>query len=97
MNGTEKQAAFYRGHLTDQRSLIPLAIILVEAVALWLFIYLVGVVADAAQDAVAGRVASARFILDRPVAGSVIRGGAAHRRFPALMGDKEKPTHRVAL
>ena len=45
MNGIEKQAAFYRGYLTDDRSLIPLTIVLAAGVALWLLVYLVGAVA----------------------------------------------------
>ena len=33
MNGIEKQAAFYRGYLTDERSLVPLTIVLATVVA----------------------------------------------------------------
>jgi hypothetical protein len=32
MNGIEKQAAFYRGYLTDERSLVPLTIRLTSLV-----------------------------------------------------------------
>ena len=46
MNGIEKQAAFYRGYLTDERSLVPLTIVLVSVVALWLLVYLVATVAE---------------------------------------------------
>jgi hypothetical protein len=47
MNGIEKQAAFYRGYLIDDRSLTPLTIALAAIVSLWLLVYLVGVVAGA--------------------------------------------------
>ncbi|HME85259.1 MAG TPA: hypothetical protein VKG91_12105 [Roseiarcus sp.] len=42
MNGIEKRAGFYRGYLTDDRSLIPLTIVLGITVALWLLVYLIG-------------------------------------------------------
>ncbi len=45
MTGIEKQAAFYRGYLTDERSLVPLTILLATVVALWLLVYLVAAVA----------------------------------------------------
>jgi hypothetical protein len=41
MNWIEKQAAFYRGYLTDERSLVPLTIVLATVVAVWLLVYLV--------------------------------------------------------
>ncbi len=44
MNGIEKHAAYYRGYLTDDRSLIPLTIVLATIVALWLLVYLVSAV-----------------------------------------------------
>jgi hypothetical protein len=44
MNGHEKRAAYYRGYLTDDRSFIPLTIVLGITVALWLFVYLIGAV-----------------------------------------------------
>jgi hypothetical protein len=44
MNGIEKQAAFYRDYPTDDRSLIPLTIVLATGVALWLLVYLVSAV-----------------------------------------------------
>ena len=44
MNGIETHAAFYRGYLPDDRSLIPLTIALASFVALWLLIYLVSAV-----------------------------------------------------
>jgi hypothetical protein len=42
MNGIEKRAGYYRGYLTDDRSLIPLTIVLGFTVALWLLVYLIG-------------------------------------------------------
>ncbi len=49
MSGIAKQAAFYRGYLTDERSLVPLTILLATVVALWLLVYLVAAVAEAHQ------------------------------------------------
>jgi hypothetical protein len=40
-------AEFYRGYLTEDRSLIPLTIVLATGVALWLLFYLVSVVGPA--------------------------------------------------
>jgi hypothetical protein len=42
MTGIEKQAAFYRAYLIDDRSLAPLATALAVIVGLWLLVYLVG-------------------------------------------------------
>jgi hypothetical protein len=44
MNGVEKRAAFYRGYLTDDRSFVPLTIVLGLTVAIWLLVYLIGAV-----------------------------------------------------
>jgi hypothetical protein len=41
MNGIEKQAAFYRGYLIDDRSLAPLTTALAAIVSLWLLVYLI--------------------------------------------------------
>ncbi len=84
MTGIEKQAAFYRGHLTDERSLVPLAIVLATVVALWLLVYLVPAVAEAHQDAGAGRAASVTFIRDRPAESSPIRRDSSARRCPQV-------------
>jgi hypothetical protein len=46
-----KQAAFYRGYLPDDRSLVPLTVLLSTTLALWLLVYLVAEVAEAHQDA----------------------------------------------
>ena len=47
MTGIEKQAAFYRAYLIDDRSLAPLATALAVIVGLWLLVYLVGAVGGA--------------------------------------------------
>jgi hypothetical protein len=86
MNGIAKQAAFYRGYLPDDRSLLPLTVLLSMAVALWLLVYLVGVVADA-QGAGAARVAAERFFLDRPTSVSLIHSVPARAPFRALVCD----------
>jgi hypothetical protein len=72
MNGIEKHAAFYRGYLPDDRSLVPLTVLLSATLALWLLVYLVAAVAEAQQNAGAARVASVTFIRDRPPANSPI-------------------------
>ena len=81
MNGIEKQAAFYRVYLPDDRSLVPLTVLLSTTLALWLLVYLVVCVAEAHQDAGA-RVASVTFIRDRPPANSPIPRDTAARTFP---------------
>jgi hypothetical protein len=46
----ERQAAFYRGYLIDDRSLEPLTVALATIVALWSFVYFadcIGVMANA--------------------------------------------------
>ena len=82
MNGIEKQAAFYRGYLTDERSLVPLTIVLATVVAVWLLVYLVAAVAEAHQDVGARQAASVTFIHDRPAANSPIRRDSSARAFP---------------
>ena len=54
MNGIGKQAAFYRGYLPDDRSLVPLTVLLSTTLALWLLVYLVAAVAEAHQDGALG-------------------------------------------
>ena len=44
MNGIEKQTAFYRGYLIDDRSLAPLTTALATIVGLWLLVYVVGAI-----------------------------------------------------
>jgi hypothetical protein len=57
MNEIGKQAAFYRGYLPDDRSLVPLTVLLSTTLALWLLVYLVAGVAETDQDAGARHVA----------------------------------------
>ena len=75
MNGIEKHAAFYRGYLPDDRSLVPLTVLLSATLALWLLVYLVAAVAEAHQNAGAARVASVTFIRDHGDARFAERSG----------------------
>ena len=60
MNGIEKQAAFYRGYLIDDRSLAPLTTALAAIVSLWLLVYLIsGICGPQARQEMAGRSAHA--------------------------------------
>jgi hypothetical protein len=77
-----KQAAFYRGCLPDDRSLVPLTVLLSTTLALWLLVYLVVAVVEAHQDAGVGRVASVTFIHNRPAAYSPIAPDTSARTFP---------------
>ena len=49
MHWVEKQARYYKGYLADERSLIPVTILLANAVAIWLLAYLVSSVGDPSQ------------------------------------------------
>jgi hypothetical protein len=49
MNGIEKQAAFYRGYLIDDRSLAPLTTALATIVSLWLLVYLMSAIGGRPQ------------------------------------------------
>jgi hypothetical protein len=49
MNGMGKQAAFYRAYLPEDRSLVPLTVLLSTTVALWLLVYLMGIAGDATE------------------------------------------------
>lgn len=42
MDRIGKHAGYYRGYLTDDRSALPLTIVLLTGIALWLLVYLVG-------------------------------------------------------
>ena len=44
MNGIERQAAFYRGYLIDDRSLAPLTNALMTIVSLWALVYFMSAV-----------------------------------------------------
>jgi len=49
MRWIDKQARYYQGYLADKRSLIPVTIILANAVAIWLLAYLISSVGTASQ------------------------------------------------
>jgi hypothetical protein len=58
MNGIEKQAAFYRAYLIDDRSLAPLTTALATIVGLWLLVYVVSAIAGAEANQQMIRVAT---------------------------------------
>jgi hypothetical protein len=90
MNGIAKQAAFYRGYLADERSLVPLTILLAAAVPLWLLVYLVGAVADTRQDTGPAYAASESYIGERQAAGLLVRRAALSPCFPVPLCDDRK-------
>ena len=49
MHWIEKQARHYNGYLADERSLIPVTILLANAVAIWLLVYLISSVGTPSQ------------------------------------------------
>ncbi len=55
MTGIEKQAAFYRAYLIDDRSLAPLATAWATIVGLWLLVYLVSAIGGAEANQADGR------------------------------------------
>jgi hypothetical protein len=71
MNGIQKQAAFYRGYLPDDRSLVPLTIALATSIALWLIVYVVGAVGGVPQNEGAAVAGSACLVRDPRVADSL--------------------------
>ena len=56
--GIEKHAAFYRGYLIDDRSLVPLTIAWATIVAIWLLVYLVSAIGPQATPQRRSRGAS---------------------------------------
>jgi hypothetical protein len=58
MNGIEKQAAFYRAYLIDDRSLAPLTTALATIVGLWLLVYVVSAIGGAEANQQMIRVAT---------------------------------------
>ena len=66
-NGIEKHAAFYRGYLIDDRSLVPLTIAWATIVAPWLLVYLVSAVSPPAKPQTAQLAAQASTLVFRPV------------------------------
>jgi hypothetical protein len=90
MNGIAKQAAFYRGYLADERSLVPLTILMAAAVPLWLLVYLVGAAVDTRQDTGSAYAASESYARDRQGEGLLARGAALSPRFPVPLCDGRK-------
>jgi hypothetical protein len=66
-NGIEKYAAFYRGYLIDDRSLIPLTIAWATIVALWLLVYVASAIGPEAKLQMAQLAAQASTVAFRPV------------------------------
>jgi hypothetical protein len=52
MRWIEKQVRYYQGHLADEGSLIPVTILLANAVAIWLLVYLISSVGNPSQPQV---------------------------------------------
>jgi hypothetical protein len=50
MRWIEKQARYYEGHLADERSFIPVTILLANAVAILLLAYLISSVGNPSQS-----------------------------------------------
>jgi hypothetical protein len=63
--GIEKQAAFYRAYLIDDRSVGPLTVAWATIVALWLLVYLVGVIGLGAKPETAELAAQASLLASR--------------------------------
>jgi hypothetical protein len=49
MSGIEKQAAFYRAYLVDDRSVAPLTVAWAAIVAAWFLAYLIGAIGPYAK------------------------------------------------
>jgi hypothetical protein len=63
--GIEKQAAFYRAYLIDDRSVAPLMVAWATIVALWLLVYLVGAIGLNAQPQTAEPAVQASTLASR--------------------------------
>jgi hypothetical protein len=66
MCGIESHAAFYRGYLTDDKSLAPLTVTLATIVALWSLVYLIGCFAPLAKQPTGEPVAQWSGLVARP-------------------------------
>jgi hypothetical protein len=66
MCGIERQAAFYRAYLIDDRSLTPLIVALASIVALWALVYLVGSIGPVARSPTAEAAAQWSYLAPRP-------------------------------
>ncbi len=65
--GIEKHAAFYRGYQPDDRSRIPVAVVLATLVALWLLVYLVSAVGPLLGPVTAKSPPHPAYAVSRPV------------------------------
>jgi hypothetical protein len=65
MSGIEKQAAFYRGYLVDDRGLAALTTALATIVGLWLLVYVVGAIAPLAGPHMGERAGQASSLASR--------------------------------
>ncbi len=66
MRWIEKQVRYYQGYLADERSLIPVTILLANAVALWLLAFLISSAGSPSQPQVSvSREPSPTAILQR--------------------------------
>lgn len=86
MNGIEKQAAFYRAYLIDDRSLAPLTTALATIVGLWLLVYVVSAIggAEANQQMIPGRGAC---VLPRVANSVTVVGRTRARRASARIAN----------
>ena len=66
MCGIESDAAFYRGYLTDDRSLTPLTVAWATILALWYLVYLVGCIGPLAKPPTALVAAQWSILTARP-------------------------------
>ncbi len=66
MNRIERQAAFYRGYLADDRDLVAVVAILVTGIALWAFLYLISAVGPSPERSGGARSAPAATVQTSP-------------------------------
>ena len=65
MNGIEKQAAFYRAYLIDDRSVAPLTLAWATIVALWLVVYLASAISPPTKPQTAEAAVQASTLASR--------------------------------
>lgn len=73
MSRIEKHAEFYRGYLTDDSSLAPVAGVLVTAIAVWMLFYLLSLVGPAPPNRPGLAAAHGAGVLSRPAAALIQR------------------------
>ena len=72
--GIEKQAAFYRAYLIDDRSVAPLTVAWATIVALWLLVYLVSAIGRHAKPQTAEPAAQASALASRTLRALTMTG-----------------------